>query len=49
MVLLTNAVDFLMDLDNLAGVVPEPADERQASKDDLAMWGPNACCLCSPG
>ena len=33
----------------ISGVVPEPADERQAAEDDLALWRPHACCLCPPG
>ena len=34
---------------NISGMVPEPADERQAAEDDLALWRPHACCLCPPG
>ena len=33
----------------ISGMVPEPADERQAAEDDLALWRPHACCLCPPG
>ena len=34
---------------NISGMVPEPADERQAAEDDLALWRPHACCLCPAG
>ena len=33
----------------ISGMVPEPADERQAAEDDLALWRPHACCLCPTG
>ena len=33
----------------VSGLVSEPAHERQAAEDDLAVWRPGAGSLCSPG